>query len=99
MSERPRTVGSLHGQSGLPSAASRAMLGGMEAVRCLRCGATRWSYRAGTLRQLLSEPCEDCGGPVVRERRRPGSLRGALPIERRQGADPVLPRSGRTAAR
>jgi hypothetical protein len=55
----------------------------MDAVRCLQCGATRWSIRPGTLQLLLAERCEDCGGPVVRERRRPGAQRGAPPAERR----------------
>ena len=71
----------------------------MDAVRCLRCGATRWSYRSGALRQLLHEPCEDCGGPVVRERRRPGSLNGALPVERRRRKAPGLFESGPPTAR
>jgi hypothetical protein len=61
----------------------------MEAVRCLRCGATRWSYLAGTLRRLLTEPCEDCGGPVVRERRRPGSRHAAALVERRHHEEPL----------
>jgi hypothetical protein len=56
----------------------------MDAVRCLSCGATRWSYRQGTLQQLLAEPCEDCGGPVVRERRRPGAVHSRPFVERRQ---------------
>jgi hypothetical protein len=71
----------------------------MDAVRCLRCGATRWSYRSGTLRHLLREPCEDCGGPVVRERRRPGSLHGALLVERRHHEQPAPFVSGRPAVR
>jgi hypothetical protein len=75
------------------------MLSGMEAVRCLRCGATRWSYRSGTLRHLLSEPCEDCGGPVVSERRRPGSRHDAPLVERRHHEEPALFESRRPAAR
>jgi hypothetical protein len=60
------------------------MLDPMEAVRCLQCGATRWSFRPGTLERLLAEPCEDCGGPVVRERRRPGARHGPPAVERRE---------------
>lgn len=56
----------------------------MDAVRCLRCGATRWTLLPGSLEQRLSEPCEACGGPVVLERRRPGARRGVLRHERRQ---------------
>jgi hypothetical protein len=36
------------------------------------------------LQRLLAEPCEDCGGPVVRERRRPGAEHAAPLIERRE---------------
>ena len=56
----------------------------MDAVRCLRCGETRWTFRPGQLARLLAEPCESCGGPVVRERRKPGSGRGRPRIERRE---------------
>jgi hypothetical protein len=59
----------------------------MDAVRCLQCGATRWSFRPGALQRLLSEPCEDCGGPVVRERRHPGHPHATPLVERRQQAD------------
>jgi hypothetical protein len=71
----------------------------MEAVRCLRCGATRWSYRPGTLHHLLTEPCEDCGGPVVRERRRPGSRHDPVLVERRHYEETALFPSGRSAQR
>jgi hypothetical protein len=56
----------------------------MDAVRCLRCGETRWSFRSGTLQRLLAEPCESCTGDVVRERRRPGTQHTALLRERRE---------------
>jgi hypothetical protein len=56
----------------------------VDAVRCLDCGSTRWSFLAGTLQRLLSEPCEDCGGPVVRERRRPGAEHTMPLVERRE---------------
>jgi hypothetical protein len=62
----------------------------MDAVRCLQCGATRWSFRPGTLQHVLAAPCEACGGPVVRERRRPGSRDVAPHDERRRGADVAL---------
>ena len=61
----------------------------MDAVRCLRCGSTRWSYLTGTLQRLLAEPCEECGGPVVRERRRPGAEHAAPDLERRE-REPAL---------
>jgi hypothetical protein len=60
----------------------------MDAVRCLRCGETRWTFRPGALARLLSEPCESCGGPVVRERRKPGAARGRLRVERRHADAP-----------
>jgi hypothetical protein len=56
----------------------------MDAVRCLRCGETRWSFLSGTQERLLVEPCESCGGTVVRERRRPGTQHAALQPERRE---------------
>jgi hypothetical protein len=55
----------------------------MDAVRCLRCGDTRWTFRPESLERLLAEPCEACGGPVVIERRRPGSNRAMPRVERR----------------
>jgi hypothetical protein len=58
----------------------------MDAVRCLNCGATRWSYLGGTLQHLLDEPCEDCGGTVVREQRRPGAEHVTPLVERREHA-------------
>jgi hypothetical protein len=55
----------------------------MQAVRCLKCGETRWSLFSGSFEHLLSEPCQVCGGETVVERRRPGtSLREPM-IERR----------------
>jgi hypothetical protein len=64
------------------------MLRVMEAVRCLQCGATRWTLSHASLLRLLEESCEACGGgPTVLERRRPGaSPRGPL-IERRHSED------------
>ena len=56
---------------------------GMHAVRCPRCGETRWSLRAELLEQALEQPCEMCGGPLVIERRRPGAGPNVLPYERR----------------
>jgi len=55
----------------------------MEAVRCTRCGETRWSLFQGTAERALALPCEVCGGPTVPERRRPGTRHGFLPVERR----------------
>jgi hypothetical protein len=80
---------------GLAVAARPRDAGRMDAVRCLQCGATRWSIRPGTLQRLLAERCEDCGGPVVRERRRPGAQHGALPVERREHDAPLLSTPGR----
>ncbi len=65
----------------------------MDAVRCLRCGTTRWTIRPGSLARLLAEPCESCGGPVVRERRKPGAAAhaGARPrVERRESGLPTV---------
>jgi hypothetical protein len=59
----------------------------MEAVRCLECGATRWTLSGASLEHLLGEPCEICGGEVAAERRRPGT-RTALPfVERREALE------------
>jgi hypothetical protein len=66
----------------------------MEAVRCLRCGETRWTFRPGQLARLLGEPCESCGGPVVRERRKPGGARGRPRVERRQATAPPTALTG-----
>jgi hypothetical protein len=55
----------------------------MEAVRCTRCGETRWSLFASSAKKSLELPCEVCGGPTVPERRRPGAGPGVLPAERR----------------
>jgi hypothetical protein len=58
----------------------------MEAVRCLECGATRWTLSGASLEHLLGEPCEICGGEVTVERRRPGT-RVKVPFgERRDGS-------------
>jgi hypothetical protein len=69
----------------------------MDAVRCLSCGETRWSFLAGTLERKLTEPCEACGGKVVRERRRPGTVHHVLDDERRERS-PRLPRPPRIVA-
>ena len=58
----------------------------MDAVRCLRCGATRWTFLPGSLGRLLAEPCEACGGRVVLERRKPGSRSLRPLVERRRAA-------------
>jgi hypothetical protein len=55
----------------------------MDAVRCLKCGETRWSLFSGTLEHLLSEPCQVCGGETVIERRRPGTSPRRQFVERR----------------
>ena len=55
----------------------------MDAVRCLRCGETRWSFRPETLARRLAEPCEACGGQVALERRHPGAEHSMLIAERR----------------
>jgi hypothetical protein len=69
----------------------------MDAVRCLDCGGTRWTFLAGSLARLLSEPCETCGGEVVLERRRPGARRARAVVERRQAerSAVTLARAGR----
>jgi hypothetical protein len=55
----------------------------VDAVRCLECGATRWTMFGATLEHLLDEPCEVCGGTTVVERRRPGTgARRPLPERR-----------------
>jgi hypothetical protein len=75
----------------------------MDAVRCIRCGETRWSLFPSTFAQAVEQPCELCGGPTVPERRRPGSGRGVLAAERRTrfvGAATASRRSpARTAVR
>ncbi len=55
----------------------------MEAVRCLRCGETRWSLFSGSFQRLLDEPCQACGGETVIERRRPGTGARRPFVERR----------------
>jgi len=61
----------------------------MDAVRCTRCGETRWSLFPGSAARALSLPCEVCGGPTVPERRRPGTRHGFLPVERRTRRTPA----------
>jgi hypothetical protein len=53
----------------------------MEAVRCTRCGETRWSLLPDALAHLLAAPCELCGGKTTIERRRPGTA-GNVDVER-----------------
>jgi hypothetical protein len=66
----------------------------MDAVRCLRCGETRWSLFSGSFEQLLSEPCQVCGGETVVERRRPGtSVRKPLVERRDRRSFPAMPGS------
>jgi hypothetical protein len=55
----------------------------MDAVRCLRCGETRWTLFRAAAEPLPGRPCELCGGPTVRERRRPGASRRPPVLERR----------------
>jgi hypothetical protein len=55
----------------------------MEAVRCTRCGETRWSLFSRAAEEAQGQPCEMCGGPTVPERRRPGAGPPILPAERR----------------
>jgi hypothetical protein len=62
----------------------------VDAVRCLKCGETRWSLFSGSFEHLLAEPCQICGGETVVERRRPGtSLRKPL-VERRDRRSPAM---------
>jgi hypothetical protein len=60
----------------------------VDAVRCLKCGATRWSLFSGSFERLLSEPCQACGGETVVERRRPGGARRPPLVERRDLRSP-----------
>jgi hypothetical protein len=55
----------------------------VDAVRCLECGATRWTMFGATFEHLLDEPCEVCGGKTVAERRRPGTGAARPFMERR----------------
>jgi hypothetical protein len=55
----------------------------VDAVRCLECGATRWTMFGATFEHLLDEPCEVCGGETVVERRRPGTGARRVTLERR----------------
>jgi transcription elongation factor Elf1 len=57
----------------------------MRALRCTRCGDTRWSIcgfraRAGV---LVIHRCELCGGEMVEERRQPNHGPARLVRERR----------------
>jgi hypothetical protein len=49
------------------------MVGLMDAVRCVQCGATRWALTGVTLEHMLGQPCELCGGKTTVERRHPGT--------------------------
>ena len=55
----------------------------MDAVRCLKCGATRWALFPPSFEHLRNEPCEVCGGKTVVERRRPGTGAAKPFVERR----------------
>jgi hypothetical protein len=66
----------------------------MDAVRCTRCGETRWSLSPRTMATSLALPCEACGGPTVPERRRPGAGRGVPPRERRRWTMGAAPGNG-----
>jgi hypothetical protein len=55
----------------------------VDAVRCIECGATRWTLSGAKLDDLLDEPCEVCGGRTVAERRRPGTGAARPFMERR----------------
>jgi hypothetical protein len=55
----------------------------VDAVRCLECGATRWTMFGASFAHLLHEPCEVCGGETVVERRRPGTGARKAFLERR----------------
>jgi hypothetical protein len=61
---------------------------GMDAVRCLECGATRWTMTRAALAHLVGEPCELCGGETVIERRHPGTGAGRPAVERRDVHEP-----------
>ena len=64
----------------------------MEAVRCLRCGETRWTLFRTAVNHTETEPCEACGGPTVLERRRPGAAPRRPFVERRdRGPAPAPP--------
>ncbi len=58
----------------------------MDAVRCVKCGETRWTLFSGSLARLLGERCRWCGGEMVVERRRPGTSGHTLVVERRDHA-------------
>ena len=71
----------------------RAKVQGLvDAVRCLECGATRWTMFGATFEQLLGEPCEVCGGETVVERRRPGTGARKVFLERRDLEEPARER-------
>jgi hypothetical protein len=84
----------------LRSVPGREMVGSpsMDAVRCLNCGATRWTLFSGTLERLLAEPCQECGGETVVERRRPGGVRRPPLVERRDRQAPTLAGTGAGSA-
>jgi hypothetical protein len=66
----------------------------MDAVRCVRCGETRWCLSSATFEHLLASPCEVCGGEMTVERRRPGTAPRRHFVERRNlGAFPTMPPS------
>ena len=66
----------------------------MDAVRCLQCGETRWTLLRVPTQPVAGRPCELCGGPTVRERRRPGASRRPPVLERRGLQDTAAPSRG-----
>jgi hypothetical protein len=77
-----RTVGHTTVQVAIATSA-RNGYGPVDAVRCLECGATRWTMFGTKIEHLLDEPCEVCGGKTVVERRRPGTGAARPFMERR----------------
>jgi hypothetical protein len=60
----------------------------MEAVRCLKCGETRWTLFRAQVKRPPNRPCEACGGPTVIERRHPGASPRPPFTERRDSTPP-----------
>ena len=57
----------------------------MRALRCTRCGDTRWSLSGFQARPgvYVQHRCELCGGEMVEERRQPNHGPATLHLERR----------------
>jgi hypothetical protein len=66
----------------------------MDAVRCLRCGETRWTLFRSPVNRPAEAPCDACGGPTVIERRRPGAAPRRPFVERRDRMLPPSPLTG-----